>query len=300
MAKTRKPRPTPRKRRQPKYLGVSREQHRPAECPFAADVGYVDGRAVTSALGGWVVVYDRQAKGPEEFERAVAAKIEGFTVKDTRRFILMHRPSGKWVGRDTLEAAWAAVNQLVPSSYQPTTQPARATVAALDIEGELEVVREELNDRQIKFVHALLDRQQPRSRAEAYLSAGYRSSQPAKEAHGCLQLPAVARYYKLLVQEQEEKAWLGYSEWQAFLADVVRTPAGMVTKDSPLCQEYRDTEDGTVIKLPDKLAAGKEVAASRGWNKGDMAAQKSAEAVAALATLMRDVMGGQVPEKKKR
>lgn len=61
----------------------------------------------------------------------------------------------------------------------------------------------------------------------------------------------------MTLREAEWKAnVLSAQEKRAFLADIVRTPVGEVTENSPLCQSYKIDNEGKIeYKMPDKLKA---------------------------------------------
>src|SRR3990167_2730450 len=58
-------------------------------CPHKKEPCYVTARRCTHPAGGWVVLYDRRRGG--------LAQIQA-TIKQTGRYILVHRPSKKWAG----------------------------------------------------------------------------------------------------------------------------------------------------------------------------------------------------------
>ncbi|HSJ03237.1 MAG TPA: hypothetical protein VK956_12325, partial [Verrucomicrobium sp.] len=58
--------------------------------------GYVAARRCTAPCGGWVVLLDRKAGGPEGLKQPI---------RETGRWILQHDPSGKWAGLDKKEQA---------------------------------------------------------------------------------------------------------------------------------------------------------------------------------------------------
>ena len=103
------------------------------------------------------------------------------------------------------------------------------------------------------------------SAAEAYRTGWPEASKATAETEG----PALARkpHVNLRVMEFREEAakraaekdFLSVEEKRAFLAKIVRTPLGEVTKDSELCQEWSltDGERTTTerIKMPSKLDA---------------------------------------------
>ena len=79
-------------------------------------------------------------------------------------------------------------------------------------------------------------------------TANGRGSKLAKKDH------IKAEVERLRRAAQEKGLFLEMNEKRQFLADVVRTPAGKIHKDHPLCQSYKVAADGTVeIKMPDKV-----------------------------------------------
>jgi hypothetical protein len=64
-----------------------------------------------------------------------------------------------------------------------------------------------------------------------------------------------------------EKSELKREEVLKFLADVIRTPAGEVSKSSHLCQSFKDTAEVHQIRMPDKLAAIAQLSKLCGWNE---------------------------------
>jgi hypothetical protein len=85
------------------------------------------------------------------------------------------------------------------------------------------------------------------------------------EVEGCrlLKNPKVAAYIKKLRDEDNEKLALdriiSKQETLEFLTQVIRTPAGAIDKNDPLCQSFKDTEREYEIKLPDKLRAEERI-----------------------------------------
>lgn len=77
----------------------------------------------------------------------------------------------------------------------------------------------------------------------------------------------VAELQKLANDTLEKR--LGWNKEKAltYLVEVLETPIGEVDKLHRLAQEYRDTEDGTTIKLPSKADAMKQLAIMCGWNE---------------------------------
>ena len=82
----------------------------------------------------------------------------------------------------------------------------------------------------------------------------------ASSASRLFNRPRVKKYMDGLKEDLRKESVLTLQEKQAFLADVVRTPLGEITEESPLCQEITKTydEDGLKsekFKMPSKLGA---------------------------------------------
>lgn len=64
-----------------------------------------------------------------------------------------------------------------------------------------------------------------------------------------------AEVQRLRLAVHKKGLFLEMEEKRQFLADAVRTPAGKIHKDHPLCQSYKITADGIEIKTVDKIRA---------------------------------------------
>jgi len=102
-------------------------------------------------------------------------------------------------------------------------------------------------------------RSQGLSQANACMSAGYNPSNPRSAAvigHEIEKRPHVKAYLNSLRTAIWRANAISADERRAFLADIVRTPVGEVTENSPLCQSYKVDNEGKVeYKMPDKLKA---------------------------------------------
>ena len=93
------------------------------------------------------------------------------------------------------------------------------------------------------------------------------------EVNGCklLRNTKVAARIRALQDENALLSQLSRNEALAYLADIVRTPCGLVTADSKLAEECveRTTRDGLmrVVKMPSKLGAVQVLARMCGWHE---------------------------------
>jgi hypothetical protein len=291
-----------------------------ANCPHVAEKGFVSGFLTKAVCGGWVVIYDRQKGGPSEFARAVHVGVAGYDEETTGRFIVMHRPSGRWAGYGTAVEAKRVQGALVkglnsvgllplPESTRKATPPQTKKQPSADVvlladsdegdEEKIEAAAADLNEKQLRFVHLRIE---GRNKSAAYREAGYRSKTPEVEASLLSRNPKVSKYYNLLAAQARAAAVLTRHEVLAFCASVMRAPLSTLPPDSPLIQEVKRTRRVTgqaegaeeweteQIKLPGKLEAGKLAAALEGWNASDKALDKTQEAVSALSSVISNLM----------
>jgi len=102
-----------------------------------------------------------------------------------------------------------------------------------------------------------------RNASKAWRTAGGKGNKPNVQGSKWVAKPAIkARIEELrLLADKlgEDKTVLTILESRQFLARVVRTPLGEITKDSDLCQEWGITEGEASrserIKMPSKLEA---------------------------------------------
>ena len=127
-----------------------------------------------------------------------------------------------------------------------------------------------LNDRQRRFSSLIVKGLPAKS---AYHKSFPRcKSVLTAEAEGCKlsKDPKVEAYIEKLRAEDNEKLAMdriiSKQETLEFLTAVIRTPAGAIDKNDPLCQSYKDTKDINEIKLPDKLRAAERVCKIMGWD----------------------------------
>lgn len=127
-----------------------------------------------------------------------------------------------------------------------------------------------LNDRQRRFASLIV---KGHAAKVAYAKAFPRcKAVVTAEVEGCklLRNPRVAAYIKKLRDEDNEKLALdrivSKREMLEFLTTVIRTPAGAIDKNDPLCQSFKDSEKEHEIKLPDKLRAAERICKIMGWD----------------------------------
>ena len=70
-----------------------------------------------------------------------------------------------------------------------------------------------------------------------------------------------------LKAENAARSGRSRDELIAWLWAIADTGAGEVTKDSPLCQDYRAGDHGTEVHVPDKIAAAQLLVKICGWAK---------------------------------
>jgi len=113
----------------------------------------------------------------------------------------------------------------------------------------------ELTGKQKK---ALQNHAKGMDKGEAYIKAGYKCKSNAVGSAAMVRLLKNVKaksYLDGLLEQATSEAVLTIREKREYLASLVRTPVGHVDLDSPLAQEVQHTEDGTKIKMPDKLRA---------------------------------------------
>jgi phage terminase small subunit len=87
----------------------------------------------------------------------------------------------------------------------------------------------------------------------------------------------------------EEKAMLTKEQVIRFLCEVISTPIGEITPDSRLAQKSVPTEHGRRIEAPGKIEAAKLLGSWLGWEKGNEAENKTADA---LGSAVKQLMHG--------
>jgi hypothetical protein len=93
------------------------------------------------------------------------------------------------------------------------------------------------------------------SATKSYSEAGYEAKDADVAGPRLLGNVGVAARIAELRKESEQSCKISREEVLAFLADVIKTPAGHVHKESPLCQSFKDTEDCNEVRMPDKLGS---------------------------------------------
>lgn len=123
-----------------------------------------------------------------------------------------------------------------------------------------------LTDRQRRFAELLV---QGTAAGRAYEAAGYAARGDAADACASRLLgnAKVAAYLGHLRKQAEAKAEFSRDDLIGFLVQVIRTPISKIDAESPLAQELKISDDGTTLKMPNKLGAAKQLAEVLGWNK---------------------------------
>jgi phage terminase small subunit len=132
----------------------------------------------------------------------------------------------------------------------------------------------ELNDRQRRFADRIVDGD---AATAAYFKAFPRcksKSTAAQEGCKLLKNPKVAAFIQELREWDEDvmqsERIITKQELLEFLTRTIRTAAGAIDRDDPLCQSYKDTvgqySSTHEIKLPDKLKAAERVCKIMGWD----------------------------------
>ena len=135
----------------------------------------------------------------------------------------------------------------------------------------------ELNDRQRRFADRILAGD---TATAAYFKAFPRcKSKSTAEQEGCklLKNPKVAAFIQELREWDEDvmqsERIITKQELLEFLTKTIRTAAGAIDRDDPLCQSYKDTvgqySSTHEIKLPDKLRAAERICKIMGWDSPD-------------------------------
>ena len=132
----------------------------------------------------------------------------------------------------------------------------------------------ELNDRQRRFADRIVAGD---TATAAYFKAFPRcKSKSTAEQEGCklLKNPKVAAFIQELREWDEDvmqsERIITKQELLQFLTKTIRTAAGAIDRDDPLCQSYKDTvrqySSTHEIKLPDKLRAAERICKIMGWD----------------------------------
>lgn len=103
----------------------------------------------------------------------------------------------------------------------------------------------------------------------AYERAGYAARGDAADvaASKLLRKPKVAEYLALLREQASAKAEFTRDDLVGWLVDVIRTPISEVGEGHRLAQKVKVDEVSTLIEMPGKLGAAKQLADIMGWTK---------------------------------
>ena len=260
--------------------------------PTPKEAGFLTARQCLALDGGWVVIYDRTLKGPAEFHAAWKPKgAKGpvdarYSPESTKRYILLYRADpdecrtwavpGKWVGTDNLGEAKRWLVAIASGDDPAGVLP----VADGSLLGGL-------NQRQFLFCQHVLC---GKPHAEAYRLAGYKSQKPNDDAAKLVKNSSIARYLELQRAKAVKRFTLTKEEMLVWLVEVKDTPAGAIDKMHPLCEEYTDKPDEKKVKMPGKMPAAKTIIEIMGWSERDVANDKQAEGVKAIASVLKEMV----------
>lgn len=129
-----------------------------------------------------------------------------------------------------------------------------------------------LTTRERKFADLMIPENMAAGRA--YEQAGYPSKGGSANTQAChlLKNPHITAYIKGERRKAAEANQIQRWEVVGFLARVLKTPVGELRQDSDIAQEWREETVGemgarTVVKMPDKIAAAKQLCQMLGWNE---------------------------------
>jgi phage terminase small subunit len=124
---------------------------------------------------------------------------------------------------------------------------------------------------------------------DAYMAAGYKAKpDPAAKAGSRLaKTPKVKARIAELKKAQSDKAEMTRDEMRRYLIEVMRTPAGHINREHELCQSWKETDDSTEVKMPDKLKAAAELIRLCGWAEPDKVHVEAGDKLAALLQRIR-------------
>jgi phage terminase small subunit len=138
-----------------------------------------------------------------------------------------------------------------------------------------------LSVRETKFLDLYL---QGVKVADAYRQAGYVSKdRGTARAHGCRLLKRPHVSAALAARQAANKAIQHLTEEEAigFLTRVVRTPAGKVSVDDDVAQEYVETTGEIAstlrVRMPDKIKAIQHLTLLLGWGKDQKRQQEQTD-----------------------
>jgi hypothetical protein len=142
----------------------------------------------------------------------------------------------------------------------------------------------ELNQGQTSFALLIA---QGLDKAEAWVRANL-GAYTKRKVEVLLEHPEVIDIIKRVRQKAEEDAVMNLVERRRFLAEVVRTPASRIDRDSHLCQGFKETVLGDEVRIPDKL----KCIELDSKLSGDLD-KKSEDSGSALASLIAGLRGSQ-------
>lgn len=124
---------------------------------------------------------------------------------------------------------------------------------------------------------------------EAYRLAGFTGKHADKRAAEVRGRQGIKDRIAQMRKENEEAFRLTKEQVLNFLADIIETPIGAVTPDHKLAQEIGFSNEGgmTKLKMPGKIEAAKLAGMWCGWEKGNQAENKAADAAASMAEAIR-------------
>lgn len=260
--------------------------------PKPKEAGYVTSRGCTALDGGWIVVYERARRGPRELEEVVKAGHKQYAAGTMPPYVVIYRADpddcrtwlpetlGKFVMCSTKRQALETMVKLVagddPNGILPVADGAR-------LGG--------LNQRQFLFCQSVLSGMKPE---EAYKVAGYKSKTPSDHAFKLAEKSDVKRYLEQGRTKQLKKFTMTKEDLLAYQQEILETPAGEVTADHRLCQEFRpgSEDEAPSIKMPSKDNASKLIVDVMAWNK---TASDQSAAIGNLATAWQRVAGWTMP-----
>ena len=154
-----------------------------------------------------------------------------------------------------------------------------------------------LNDRQRRFAAFLVGGKTP---TDAYLAAypenGKRRKYATNNAWRLQRKPYVAEYIRKLREEATRAMKMemiaSRQEVAEFYTDVLRTPAGRVSADSPLCASFYDSPKVKVVRMPAKLVAADRLCRMMGWDVPPRAEEKKD----GLLELLEAIRAGNPPK----
>jgi hypothetical protein len=141
-----------------------------------------------------------------------------------------------------------------------------------------------LSDQQRRFCQFVV---QGKPAGRAYELAGYAARGDVADVKACnlVRKGKVAEYLATLRAEASRKAEFTRDDLVGYLVQVLKTPVGEVTAESPLCQRMKvDEAGGFLVEMPGKIAAAKQLAEIMGWNKPQ-------EVKVDLSTKLADIIG---------